>query len=210
MRCCTAHFRIRDWISNNTDYDATHASRFESANGGIRVDSVETLGHYHINMAALLQLGNWFDYLRENGVYDNTKIILVADHGGSLELDPSLVQNGIDPGAFFPLLMVKDVAASGFTTSSEFMTNADVPSLVLDGLLDHATNPFTGNTISADEKNAHPQYIIISDKWQTDVNNGSTFLPAQWASVKDNWRDSKNWEFYNESIVLDRHQLPDA
>lgn len=193
---------------NNIDYDAAQTSRFERANGGIRVDSVETLGHYHINMAALLQLGNWFDYLRENGVYDNTKIILVADHGSGLKLDPTLVQNGIDPGTFFPLLMVKDVDASGFTTSSEFMTNADVPSLVLDGLLDHATNPFTGNTISTDEKNAHPQYIIISDKWQTDVNNGSTFLPAQWASVKNNWRDSKNWEFYNESIVLDRHQLP--
>ena len=161
-------------------------------------------------MAALIQLGNWFDYLRENGVYDNTKIILVADHGGSLELDPSLVQNGIDPGTFFPLLMVKDVGAAGFTTSSEFMTNADVPSLTLEGLLDDAKNPFTGNPISTDEKTAHPQYIIISDQWQTDVNNGAAFLPAQWASVEANWRDVENWEFYNESIVLDRHQLPET
>ena len=37
--------------------------------------------HYHVNMAAYIEHGNWFDYLRENGVYDNTRIILVSDHG---------------------------------------------------------------------------------------------------------------------------------
>ena len=42
------------------------------------------LAHYQINMAAMLQLANWFDYMRENGVYDNTRIILVADHGRGL------------------------------------------------------------------------------------------------------------------------------
>lgn len=30
------------------------------------------LQHYHINVAAYLQLGKWFDYLKENGVYGNT------------------------------------------------------------------------------------------------------------------------------------------
>lgn len=36
-------------------------------------------------MAAMLRLGEWFDYLREEGVYDNTRIILVSDHGYRLE-----------------------------------------------------------------------------------------------------------------------------
>ncbi len=192
---------------NNTDYDAAHASRFA---GSIQVDSVNALSHYHINMAALLQLGNWFDYLRENNVYDNTKIILVADHSKDLQLDPSLVQNDIDLGTFFPLLMVKELGTEGFTTSSEFMTNADVPSLALAGLLDGAINPFTGNAITTEDKTAHPQHIIISNQWQTEINNGTTFLPAQWASVKDSWRDPDNWEFYSGSIVLDQHQLPGA
>ena len=39
----------------------------------------EQVTHYQVNMAAFLKLGEWFDYLRENGVYDNTRIIIVSD-----------------------------------------------------------------------------------------------------------------------------------
>ncbi len=60
---------------------------------------------------ALLQVGKWLDYLRENGVYDNTRIILVSDHGFrsdglfGLKLGP---KNSQDMHYFCPLLMVKD------------------------------------------------------------------------------------------------------
>jgi hypothetical protein len=33
--------------------------------------------HYHANMAAYILLGKWFSFLKENGVYDNTRIIIV-------------------------------------------------------------------------------------------------------------------------------------
>jgi YidC/Oxa1 family membrane protein insertase len=36
--------------------------------------------HYHVNAAAYLLLARWFEFLRENGVYDNTRIIIVSDH----------------------------------------------------------------------------------------------------------------------------------
>jgi phosphoesterase RecJ-like protein len=32
-------------------------------------------------MAAALRLGEWFDWMKAEGVYDNTRIIIVADHG---------------------------------------------------------------------------------------------------------------------------------
>ena len=44
----------------------------------------EQLAHYHANAAALLRLGEWFDWMREQGVYDNTRIIIVSDHGRDL------------------------------------------------------------------------------------------------------------------------------
>jgi arylsulfatase A-like enzyme len=42
--------------------------------------------HYHSNMATMLRVGEWMDYLKEQGVYDNTRIIIVADHGRKLKL----------------------------------------------------------------------------------------------------------------------------
>ena len=32
-------------------------------------------------MASYRALGDWFDYLRANNLYDNTRIIIVSDHG---------------------------------------------------------------------------------------------------------------------------------
>ena len=37
--------------------------------------------YYTSTMGASLQIGLFLDYLRENGVYDNTRIVIVADHG---------------------------------------------------------------------------------------------------------------------------------
>ena len=64
----------------------------------------------------MLKLGQWFDDLRQMGVYDNTRIILVADHGYYLYQSEVLVhQRGtIDISNYFPLMMVKDFGSTGF------------------------------------------------------------------------------------------------
>ena len=166
---------------------------------------------YHANMAAMLQLGKWFDYLREQDVYDNTRIILAADHGYRYYLLGELVvrePRELDLEGFYPLLMVKDFGSSGFETSHEFMTNADVPTLAFRDLIEDPINPFTGKQINSDEKFAHPQFAIISEEIDVHVNNGCTYLPGMWASVKDDLWNQENWEFCYEEIVLDEHVMP--
>ena len=154
-------------------------------------------------MANLLQLGKWFDYLRENDVYDNTRIIIVADHGGIMhQLEELELDDGFDTMAYCPLLMVKDFNSKGFTVSDEFMTNADVPTLALEGLIDNPVNPFTGKAINSDEKTAHDQYVISSNDWSVEVNNGNTFLPADWYSVHDNLWDKNNWTKIASDAVI--------
>ena len=72
---------------NNTEYDATHTDRF-ILDGKVMDMSGRTrykMTHYQCNMAAMIQLGNWLDHLREIGVYDNTRIIIVSDHGWPLD-----------------------------------------------------------------------------------------------------------------------------
>jgi len=158
-------------------------------------------------------LGKWFDYLRENGVYDNTKIILVADHGRHMGQLEELIMGTDgdetkDVEFYYPLLMVKDFGSQAFTTSHEFMTNADVPTLATRDLIENPVNPFTGKPINNAEKTAHDQFIIRSWDWDVNGNNGKTFRPAQWASVRDNLWDKDNWTFYDDQIVLKEHAAP--
>ena len=109
---------------------------------------------------------------------------------------------------YYPLLMVKDFNGTGFTVSENFMTNADVPTIATEGVIEEPVNPFTGEKITNAEKTAHDQFVIISNKWNTSENNGNTFLPAYWASVSDDMRDKENWEFYDNKIVLKEHAAP--
>lgn len=198
---------------DNSEYDAQNASNFNINGSVLKMEDDMHKKHYQVNMATFIQLGKWFDYLRENDVYDNTKIIIVADHGRGLnQLDKLIVKdnNGknVDTALYYPLFMVKDFNSTEFTTSTEFMTNADTPALAAKDLISNPVNPFTGKVINSDEKTAHRQYIIVSDKWETNVNNGQCFLPAQWYSVEDNIWDKENWEFYDETTVLKEHSAP--
>ena len=198
---------------DNTIYDAENADRFVIEGRELKMEEVKQMRLYQINMAAMLQLGNWFDYLRENDVYDNTRIILVSDHGyDCAQLEELILDDGSgnseDLEWYYPLLMVKDFNSEEFVTSDTFMTNADVPTLAMEGVIPNPDNPFTGKAINSDEKTAHDQFIIRSHDWQTDTNNGNTFLPAKWASVKDNIWNKNNWTLYNESTVLDEYAAP--
>ena len=197
---------------DNTQYDAEHKDRFTVNGMTLSMNSSKEMAHYHSNMGALLRIADWLDYLKENDVYDNTKIIIVADHGydfGQLEelayTDPDFSSKTAQ--GYFPLLLVKDFNSKGFTVSDEFMTNADVPTLAFNGLIENPVNPFTGKPINSDEKYAHDQYIIVSTEWQVTVNNGNTFLPARWVSVSGNIWDKDDWEFCNEEIVLKEHNF---
>jgi len=200
-------------IVDNREYDAAHEDRFTVNGRALRMENDIQMSQYHAGMAAFIQLGNWFDYLKENGVYDTTRIILVSDHGRNLGHLEDLTISDEGGGMhnvehYFPLLMVKDFNDKQLCTSEEFMTNADVPTLAVDGLIENPVNPFTGKAINADEKFAHDQMIIVSDEWSTVNNNGNTFLPAGWASVKDDIWNPDNWSFNLEKTVLTEHKLP--
>lgn len=195
---------------DNTDYDLTHESRFDVDEKKIVMETSRQMIHYHANMAALIQIGNWLEMLKENNVYDNTRIILVSDHGYPLHHFSELIlDDGTDDSynieAYFPLLMVKDFYSEGFVESDEFMTNADVPLMAFDGLVNNPVNPFTGKELSDNEKYAHDQYLITSNEWDTNFNNGNQFLPSSWLSVKDDIWNQENWSVYEGEMVLEEH-----
>lgn len=194
---------------DNTAYDEANKDRFTLPDGStLNLTTVEQMEHYHVNMMAMLQLGNWFDYLREQGVYDNTRIILVSDHSWGLGLWDNTSTNKLQQvESYGALLMVKDFDADGFTTSDDFMTIADVPTLATDNLIENPKNPFTGNPINSSEKTAHEQLVLMS--WDDFDTSGTTFHPWYWGSVKNNVLDRDNWSFaLDEKTILKEHKLP--
>ena len=194
----TPGYEVNDDV-DNTSYESEHAGRALDDGSSIRLDAYVQMAHYHANVAALKQLGRWFDYLKANDVWDNTRIIVVSDHGRSLFQDNRLIFDDLmfDAEAVNPVLMVKDFDSTGFTTSDEFMTNADVPTIAMNGIVDDPVNPFTGNKINSDAK-ADDQHILMSEIWRVQENNGNTFLPGSWYSVHDNIFDRSNWEYLGD------------
>lgn len=169
-----------------------------AADGHIKMETELQQSHYHANMVSLLALGKWFDFMRKNEVYDNTRIIIVADHGRGLgQFDNMLLKNPeIDVECCNPLLLVKDFNSKDFTVSNEFMTNADTPALAVEKLIQNPRNPFTGKIINSEEKYAHPQIITSSGHWDTTKYNGTTFdtSDGHWYSVHDDIFKEENWE----------------
>lgn len=197
-------YTVSEYV-DNSGYGLEEASSITIDGRTLNLTTEEQIYHYHTNMAAMKQLGNWLKYLQENDVYDNTRIIIVSDHGRAIGQVDELIlgdDTGHQAESYFPLLMVKDFDASGFTTSDEFMTNGDVPTIAVDGLIDNPTNPFTGNAINNNEKTAHKQYISISYVWKVEENNGNVFIPCEWYSVEDNIWDKENWTYIKGEVEI--------
>ena len=189
---------VPEYYIDNTEYDQAHAGRFDLDGQSITVENYIQMCGYQVNMASYLRIGEWLDYLREQGVYDNTRIIIVSDHGSDTGFLPSMVSDSIDAEFYNPVLLVKDFDSHGFTVCEDLMTNADTPALATAGLIGDPVNPFTGNTISSDPKFTDQLLISHSQRFDVEGNNGNVFLPGPWYTVNGDIFDIDNWEYLGE------------
>ena len=153
---------------------------------------------YHVNMASLCRMADWFDWMRENGVYDNTRIIILADHGGPLSQFDLETADGTDLEQFMPLLMMKDFGATGFSVSEELMTNADGVSFAVKDIIDNPVNPFTGNSLERNEQNKDNIKIITSLFDFNDIDHMNIYPKGKWYTVDGDIHIVSNWEFLGE------------
>ena len=140
--------------------DASHSGRFFSPENGMPTNDLrqftrfradpdfDVIGadHFFSELAALRAVIRWMEWLRAEGMYDNTRLIIVSDHGTQDSRDlfeaigrlPSNIKGAAarrNPGGAYPLLMVKDFNASGpIRISDDLMTNSDVPELATTGI----------------------------------------------------------------------------
>lgn len=172
---------------------------------GNTMDLVDEKGikTYEVNMAAMLKLGEWMDYLKKKGVYDNTRIIIVSDHGSGVKGSamPAIkytAANGeekiVHASSFNCVLLVKDFGAKDFEINDEMITNAETPALEAADLIKDPVNPFTGKKISRFKDQKGDPELIHTKMWQIRKNNGNVFLPGEWFTVRNNLYEEKNWK----------------
>jgi YidC/Oxa1 family membrane protein insertase len=203
MYNCTSHeptlLQLPDYVPKvHVDNTAFDYEAYNTINGvTLRMDNEWRVEHYQVNMAALLKLGEWFDYLREEGVYDNTRIIIVSDHGRDIGWFHafSFGEKHQSCEWYLPLFMVKDFDAHGFQVSTDFMTNADTCPMAVQGLIPDPVNPFTGNPLDGHEKYEDIIRITGSDWFDTNGNNGYRFIPSDWYTVSGSPYDTANWSY---------------
>ena len=212
-------FKDSDYLVVDDSVNTTPEPQNKTLNGiTLQLETKKQIGTYQTNIAAYTRLTEWFDYLKKEGVYDNTKIILVSDHGFGLDqivnffLDDTVNDKNIDKRYgdaefYFPLLMVKDFnSKDGFKTSNEFMANADVATIATKDTVNNPVNPFTKKVINDKEKTAHDQYIIASKDFSITKNRAyyTQFLPGRWYSVHDDIWNKDNW-----SLVAENEKIKD-
>ncbi len=161
---------------------------------------------FHVNMAGYIALARYFDFLKANDMYDNSRIIIVADHGANTRMPDvfgqSIATENIEK--FNPVLMIKDFDSHGkMTDDYTFMTHSDVPSMAFDGLIENPVNPFTGKQIrklSTAEKNE--QAVVSASRANSvknTLNNGYRIQDTDWYTVHDSIFETENW----------KHEMPE-
>lgn len=169
---------------------------------GKGVGKYAKLSGYSANVASFKLIGKWIELLKQNGVYDNTKIIIAADHGiGQRKIVQDLYNGTLEDGFVMdhlnPMLLVKDFGAEGeIKTDTSFMTNADVPLLLLRGLVENPVNPFTGKQMNDSIKKEKGAVVTTNSTWSPDQHSSNTFSikDDEWYTVKDNIFDIANWK----------------
>jgi hypothetical protein len=154
---------------------------------------------YHTAMASILLVGKYLNYLKELGVYDNSRIIIVSDHGNGHVKFPQysdFINNNAIP--FNALLMVKDFNQNhSLKTNNSFMTNADVPYIVTKDLIDNAKNPFTGKLLKSVNKKEGTYVYMNFTYWNASQFTSNKVILNEHPlikHVKDDIFVESNWE----------------
>ncbi|WP_298533301.1 membrane protein insertase YidC [uncultured Treponema sp.] len=155
--------------------------------------------HYDVNVCTYKLISNWISFLKENNVYDNTRIIIVSDHGRDLNVpcfnDDSLKK---EKAYFHPVLLFKDFNSNKeLAQDNSFMTNADTLFLAKQNLGLSDKNPFTGKSFEQDKKNGVNIFMSYRDEYMGDgmrEKSSFTLLKEIGFFVHDDIFQKENWE----------------
>lgn len=167
-----------------------------------------TENHFYANYLAHESCARFFRFLKDNGCWDNSRIIIAGDHGsGGIRVKG---MNFIDafagfdfyPESLIPLIMMKDFNSNGeLNKDYTFMTLADIPALATKDLpVELQKNPFTEKKF-IDTQNKEIVKSVEDGSWHANHQLKSTqFDVYSWVYVKENVYDPACWSRTNFDI----------
>ena len=156
-----------------------------------------TLNHYISDAYLFNVFGDMMAALKENGVYDNTRIIFVGDHAfenlvlNNSQFNTDFKNKKLQQSYYMPILMMKDFDAEGtLKIDMNFMTNADTPVLAVEGFENVSppltNNPFTGIPfVETRDKEKNKDTIVIANILENDALN--VYLKNKNIFEEPNW-----------------------
>lgn len=175
------------------------AEELQRGRGNDIHQNIHALRHYVAARCSLLGVADYLDFLKRAGVYDNTKIVIVSDHGiAGMVQDHSTraVAGGTTANEFVgsrSLLMVKERNASGLLQVSEtFTPNAEVPRIVCEEI-GGCVNPYLNDKPIVTAGRDDPFYVSIVP-WQFTAQKPEAFvIQRQYAVKGKDPFDARNW-----------------
>jgi len=199
-------------IVNNTTHEPVKSKYLKTINLSFVIPLAQkycrdeyTAEHFYVNYLTHEKLAEFFALLKANDCYDNSRIIIVSDHGRfdikttTMSFLRDFEQTPFEPERFIPLMMVKDFYSDGALKKDDvFMTLADIPLLVTEGLPPELQiNPFSGKFFKETQDKTVVK-IINSVAWNAaQQKNLTQFVKTQdlWAYVHDDVYNPNNWSW---------------
>ena len=151
--------------------------------------------HFYSSVGTLNCIVEFINFLKKNNVYDNTKIILVSDHGSYINTTSFKYTNMKFASRYNALLMFKDFNSRGnIKLDNNFMTVSDTAYLSVKHI-PNIKNYFTKNIITNDIK-SNGIYIVALNTPSISFQFNNSFNFDYVYYVKNNIFDIANWKKY--------------
>ncbi len=162
-----------------------------------RFRTAETTAFYYTHRCEMQELAHYMDWFRERGIYDNTMIVLVSDHGwkshNPMFAGPMFdgLENQSVYSMFQAFLMVKPFGSSGpLQESKEFISNANAAGMLCEtigGCVDRAS----GKTIT--NRKLEGAVTMHETPWQPTGQKSDSFVTERTYEVHDDMHSPANW-----------------
>jgi len=164
-----------------------------------RHTSLFSYQHYVTARCALLLVADYMRWMRQEGVYDNTKIVIVSDHGivGLVEDRSSRAQAGRTTSNTYvrsrSVLLVKERNAHGpLQINEEFLPNAEAPRILCEEI-GGCVNPYLNNKSIEAHGRRDPFYVDFVP-WQFNLQKPNAFtIRSEMVLRRGDPYEAKNW-----------------
>ena len=146
--------------------------------------------HYDLEACALQYLADYVKLLKTLGIYDNTQIFVISDHGGNDGINmPMTSESDFRPDALF---LFKDFNAKGAVrVDSRIMANYDIASIFCENLPNGCPN-VAPNILKNYPQNREIIHTI-PDSWVLEHHKANKWILRRIFKVRGNIHNANNW-----------------